>query len=321
MASYIIGTGSFLPDRIVTNSELEKATGLNEDEIKKRTGIIERRMVSDEEASSDIAAAASLNAISNADIKADEIDYIILSTTSPDMLFPSTACLIQKKISALKASAFDISASCSGFIFALSIADQYLKNGMGDIILVAASEVKSKFINKRDKATSILFSDGAGVLLLKNTKGDRGILSTHLYSDGSKGDLIHLSRYCQKNSTLLRPFQYIEMQGGKLFKIAVTKIEEAIIALLNHHKISLSDIDHIILHQANLRIINHLIKRLNIPRQKVVITIDRYGNTSSSTIPIALDYAVKNGRIKSDDLILLASFGGGITWGSALIRW
>lgn len=320
--SEIIGTGSYIPARIVANKEIEDAISVNSGWIKKRTGIITRRFAAANEASSDLAAKAAKNALKTAGVKAEDIDVIIVSTTSPDMPFPAAACFVQDKIGAKNAFAFDISASCAGFLYALSAGDQFIKGGMAERALIIASEVKSRFINSKNPDTYILFGDGAGAVVLKKAKGKgqkakgKGIISVLMHTDGTLGNLIKLPAAWSR----ILP-NTIHMDGDRVFKHAVRKLEESIIEILKANSVKVSDIGLFILHQANLRILNKVAERLSIPSDKMLVTIDRFGNTSSASIPMALDTAAREKGIKKDSLILLAAFGGGLGWGSALVRW
>ncbi len=314
--SEIIGTGSYLPERIVTNKEIEDAISVNSGWIEKRTGIKTRRFAAENEASSDLAAKAAKNALKTAGVKAEDIDVIIVSTTSTDMPFPATACFVQDKIGARNAFAFDISASCAGFLYALSAGDQFVKGGMAERALIIASEVKSRFINHSNPDTYILFGDGAGAVVLKKAKGKGGIISIQMHTDGALGNLIQLPAAWSR----MLP-NTIHMDGDRVFKHAVKKLEESIMEMLKLNRLNISDIELFILHQANLRILKRVAERLSIPSDKMLVTIDRFGNTSSASIPMALDTAARERGIKKDSLILLAAFGGGLAWGSALIRW
>ncbi|MBI5182512.1 MAG: ketoacyl-ACP synthase III [Nitrospirae bacterium] len=333
--SKIIGTGSYIPERIVANKEIEDAilVGANGRSplhwIRKRTGIITRHFAAPDEAASDLAVKAAINALKMAGVKAEEIDVIIVSTTSPDMPFPATACFVQHKLVARNAFAFDISASCAGFLYALSAGDQLIKGGMAERALIIASEVKSRFINSKSPDTYILFGDGAGAVALKKGIGARGkgqgIISMQMHTDGTFGNLIRLpaggSRLKGSHKTVDENLHIIHMDGERVFKHAVKKLEESIMETLRLNRLNISDIELFILHQANLRILKRVSERLNIPSEKMFIKIDRVGNTSSASIPMALDSAVRENKIKKGSLIILAAFGGGLGWGSALIRW
>ena len=328
--SHITATGAYLPSRIVTNAEIGKIVGLDDRAIYRRTGIRERRWADEKEATSDLAAQAARQALAQLDLDPKEIDLILVATTSPDMFFPSTACLVQEKIGAVRAAGFDLSASCSGFVFALSVADQYLKNRQACLsgrqaktVLVIAAEVKSRFLNYDDPGTAILFGDGAGAVLLQASEGKRGILSCHLRTDGSKRDLIEIpgggsrSPITRENLGL----NTIRMKGNRLFRTVVREFEQAVQETLKQHRLLISDVDHFIFHQANRRMLESLTRKCRIPMEKVAMVIERYGNTSSSSIPIALHAAQEAGQLKPGQLIFLGGVGGGLTGGTALIRW
>jgi 3-oxoacyl-[acyl-carrier-protein] synthase-3 len=321
----IIGTGSYLPERIIPNRQIEEEIGMPYGAVKRRTGITERRWAADHEATSDLATRAAEKALKEAATGPGEIDLIIVTTTSPDMVFPSTACLVQRNINARNAAAFDVSASCSGFIYGLSIADSYIRSGSARRILLVSSEVKSRFISRSDPSTYMIFGDGAGAVVIGNGNDESGILSVRVSSDGSRSDIIELqgggSRNPISDMTLKIGLHFVKMKGGRLFKVAVKKLYEEISDLVKENGIGLCDIDQFIIHQANLRILQAVAERLGIEEEKVFISLDQIGNTSSSSIPIALDMAARGGRIKRGDLVLLAAFGGGLTWGSALVRW
>lgn len=255
----------------------------------------------------------------------DEIDLIIVTTTSPDMVFPSTACLVQRNINAKRAAAFDISASCSGFVYGLSIADTYIKNGSVRNMLIVSSEIKSRFINRCDPSTYMIFGDGAGAVIIGKGHDESGILSVQISSDGSRSDIIQLQGSGSRNpvscETLKNGSHCVKMKGGRLFRAAVKRLEEEISDIVKKNGIKMDEIGQFIIHQANLRILKAVAVRLKIPEKKMLITLDQIGNTSSSSIPIALDIAAREGRLKKGDLLVIAAFGGGLTWGSALIRW
>ncbi len=337
--SQIIGTGAYLPSRVVTNKELAHRVALAASParltpagILKRTGIAERRYAAEDEAASDLAARAGRAALEAAGVAATSVDLIICSTTSPDMVFPATACLVQRRLGIKRVGAFDVAASCTGFLYALAIADQYLKTGEAKTVLVVASEVKSRFLDDHDPGTAILFGDGAGAVVLKAGPRrvaarslHRGVLSIHLHSDGRRGHLIQVpgggSRHPLTRESLKDRLHHIRMQGTALYRAAVRHMDAAITEALAAHRLKVESPRLYILHQANRRILEAVIRRLGLPRERVVLTIDRCANTSSATIPIALDAAVRAGRLKRGDLVLLAGFGGGLTWGSCLIRW
>lgn len=321
----IIGTGSYVPEEVLYSHQLEERLGLKGGYIESLTGISERRIAGEKEHTSDLATRAAKEAIRSSGITPSDIGLIIVSTTSPDMIFPSTACLVQKNLGIKNAAAFDISASCTGFIYGLSIATQFIKNNPDLYVLLISGEVKSRFIDWKDPKTCILFGDGAGAVVLKGTTAKDGIIGARLYSDGSLGYLLEVpgggSREPATYDTIRKGRHYLKMKGESLFRVAVKRMEASIIDFLGSLNIEVPMIDHFIFHQANIRIIHAIARRLDIPEKNFIVTLDRYGNTSSSSIPIALDYAVRGERIKKGDTILLAGFGGGLTWGTAFIQW
>lgn len=325
----VIGTGSYLPDRIVTNEELGLSLGVPPARIQRLTGIQERRWAAEHEATSDMAIAAGRRALDAAGCQASDIDAIILSTTSPDMVFPSTACFVQRGLGCRGVGTFDVSASCSGFLYGLSMAQAMIQSGQAGTCLVAASEVKSRFLNLRDETTAMLFGDGAGAVLLRGEENQNpdwhGVLGVRLYADGSRHALIRVpaggSRAPSSPDTLARREHALHMQGASLFRTATRRIRQAARDLLKEFGLRLDDLKQVVLHQANGRILTHVAERLGVPQNKIASVIKRYGNTSSASLPIALDAAVKEGRIQSGDLVLLGSFGGGLTWATSLVRW
>lgn len=324
MRARILATGSYAPKKVLTNEDLERVVETSDSWIVERTGIKERRIAADGEATSELAYNASQQALERAGVKAGQLDLIVVATVTPDMFFPATACLLQEKLGA-SAPAYDLSAGCAGFIFALAMADQAIRSGGANKVLVVGAEVLSRIINWQDRGTCVLFADGAGACLLAGEKGDRGVLSTHLGSDGSKGHLIHIpgggsARPASKES-LDEGLHSIRMLGNETFKIAVRVLADISLAALKHNNVDISELSLLIPHQANLRIISACAKRLGMPMDRVYINVDRYGNTSSASIPLALDEAVQEGQIAEEELVLLASFGAGLSWGSALIRW
>lgn len=323
--SRIIGTGSYLPEKVLTNQDLEKKIETSDQWIQERTGIRERRIASDKEAASDLAVAAAQRALEMAQLRAADLDLIIVGTGTPDMLFPSTACLVQDRIGASRAFAFDLSAACSGFLYALSVGDQYIRTGSARTALIIGSEVMSMLMDWTDRSTCILFGDGAGAVVLRAQRSQRGILSTHLHSEGSLWDLICVpgggSRFPPSQETLEKRLNFLKMKGNETFKVAVRTLEEAAREALEANQCTTENLDLVIPHQANLRIIRSVAQRLGIPMGKMVVNLQNYGNTSAASIPIALDEAVRTNRVKEGHLILLEAFGGGLTWGSALIRW
>lgn len=324
--SRIAGIGAFVPDRVLTNADLEQMVSTSDEWIVTRTGISERRIASDDQATSDLAEVAARRALESASVDPNDLDLILVNTVTPDMFFPSTACVLQERLGASRAAAFDLMAACSGFIYGLSVADAYLRAGLMRNILVIGADTLSKVVDWSDRGTCILFGDGAGAALVQRTTADSSILSTHLYSDGSKGKQLFIpgggSRQPASQKVIDEKLVTIRMpNGNEVFKTAVRSMEDAAMAALKANGAEVSDIDLFISHQANARIIYAVAERLDLPRERIFMNIDRYGNTSAASIPIAIDEAVRVGRLKRGDLLLLTAFGGGVTWGSALIRW
>jgi len=321
----ITGTGSFAPKKIITNQDLEKLVDTNDAWITERTGIKERRIAEKGQTTSDLAYEASKKALKAAGIGAMDLDLILVATMTPDTILPSMGCVLQEKLAAKKAAAFDIAAACSGFIYGMSIADAFIKSGAYKNILLVGAEVLSRFIDWEDRTTCILFGDGAGAVVIQRHAGKRGILSTHLHSDGSLGDLLHVpaggASHPASHDTIRKRMHFIRMKGNETFKVAVRSLEGVVQEALEHNKIKPEEIDFLVPHQANLRIIQAMAQRLNMPMEKVVLTLPKYGNTSAASIPMALDEAVRDGRIKDNHLLLFEAFGGGLTWASALVRW
>jgi len=321
----ITATGSYLPDNIVTNRDLEKRVDTSDEWIIERTGIRERRIARKNQASSDLAYEASLIAIKKAGIKAKDIDMIILASVSGDMPFPSTACLLQDRLGASNAVAFDIAAACSGFIYGLSIAENFIKTGAKKKILLVGVETLSRLTDWEDRSTCVIFGDGAGAAIVEPSTDGSGILSTHIQSDGSLWDYIKVpaggSRLPSSKDTVEQRLHFINMKGNETFKVAVKSLENIAIEALEKNKIKASQLALLIPHQANLRIIQATAKRLGLPMDKVMLNIEKYGNTSAASIPIAMDEALNTGRIRSGDHILLEAFGAGLTWGAALLKW
>jgi 3-oxoacyl-[acyl-carrier-protein] synthase-3 len=321
----VTGTGAYLPERRLTNQELERTVETSDRWIVERTGIRERRIAAPEEATSDLAAAAGRQALAASGVPASSVELIIVATATPDMLFPSTACLVQEQLGAKQAFAFDLSAACTGFLYALAVADQYIRAGTYRTVLVIGAEVLSRMVDWTDRTTCILFGDGAGAAVLQADRGERGILSTHLHSDGALWDLIHIpgggSRRPPSAETLAERMNFVKMKGSETFRVAVRALEEVAREALAANHLSTEQLALIVPHQANLRILQAVAERLAVPAEKVMINVDRYGNTSAASIPIALDEAVRGGRVKPDDLLLLEAFGAGLTWGAAVVRW
>ncbi len=321
----IVGTGSYLPGKVLTNADLEKMVDTDDKWIVTRTGIRQRHIAAAEESTSDLALEASTKAIEAAGVKAEDLDLIIVATTTPDYIFPSTASLLQHKLGAKKAAAFDLQAVCTGFVYALATADQYIRSGMYQKILVVGAEVLSRIVDWEDRTTCVLFGDGAGAVVMVAHDGDSGILSSHLHADGSQSELLYVPGGGVKNpisqELIDNRLHYIRMKGNEVFKVAVTALGDAVVEALESNGLKAEDIDILIPHQANVRIINATAKRLGMPLDKVMITVDKQGNTSSASIPLALDAALKEGKIREGALVLLDAFGGGFTWGSVLMRW
>jgi 3-oxoacyl-[acyl-carrier-protein] synthase-3 len=327
LRSRITGTGSSLPDKILTNHDLEGMVDTSDEWITSRTGIKQRRIASKGEFTSTFAVEASRRALAMAGVKAEELDLIILGTVTPDFPFPATACIVQHEIGAVNATAFDLSAACSGFIFGLSIADKYIRTGEAKKILVIGAEVLSRVVDWTDRNTCILFGDGSGAAVIEATEGDNGLLSTHIFSNGSYWNTLYQPGCGNRNPatsehTIAERLFYINMEGNDVFKHAVRALEEAACTALTANGMTASDVSLFIPHQANIRIIDATVKRLGITEEgRVFINLHNYGNTSSASIPISLDEANRSGRMKAGDIVLLDAFGGGFTYGSAIIRW
>lgn len=321
----ILGIGSYLPEKVVTNKDLEKIVNTSDEWIVDRTGIRERRIVEAGVTTSELAAKAAQQALDNAGITADEIDLIIVATITGDMSFPSTACLVQDKIKATKAAAFDLSAGCSGFVYGLVAGSQFVETGLYKKVLVIGSETMSKVLDWTDRNTCVLFGDGAGAAVLGEVPAGYGILGVELGSDGSGGELLHMpaggSRYPATVDTVTQRMHTLKMSGTEVFKFASKVMGEAALKALHHAGLSPDDIDCLVPHQANIRIINFAAKRLKLAMEKVMVNVDKYGNTSSGSVPIALNEAVKDGKIKNDDIVVLVGFGTGLTWASCVMKW
>jgi 3-oxoacyl-[acyl-carrier-protein] synthase-3 len=322
----IIGTGICIPEKILTNSDLERMVETSDEWIVTRSGISQRHLVDDGICTSDLGAEAGKKALEKAGTKPEDLDLIMVGTMTPDTLFPSTACVIQEKLKAKNAAAFDVSAACSGFLFVLSIAEQYIRTGAFKNILVVGSETMSRFIDWDDRSTCVLFGDGAGALVLQGRKeNSRGIIATRLFSDGLYKDMLYLpaggSKRPASKDSVGNKDHYLKMRGNELFKIAVRALSDSCRVILQENELTLDDVDLFVPHQANIRIIKAVANQLGLPMEKVFTNIERYGNTSASSIPIALDEAARSGRLKEGDLVLLAAFGSGLTWASSLLHW
>jgi 3-oxoacyl-[acyl-carrier-protein] synthase-3 len=323
----IIGTGSYLPEKVLSNFDLEKILDTSDEWITTRTGIRERRMAKADEAASDLAKVACEKALVDAGIAPEEVELIVMATITPDTHCPAGANWLEAKLGAVNAVSFDVTAACTGFIFALSVAEQYIKTGVYRNALIVASEIMTRTLDWTDRETCILWGDGAGAVMITEVEDGRGILSTHIHSDGANGDTLLMPGGGSKTTPIshesvdkkLHTLNMIE--GNRSFKVAVRRFSEACEEALSHNDLTMDDIKVIIPHQANLRILQGMAKQLGIPMDKVYVNIEKYGNISSATVPIALDEAVRDGTIQPGDLVLLAAFGGGLTWGSTLIRW
>lgn len=321
----IAGLGTYVPEQIVTNADLEKIVDTTDEWIIARSGIRERRIAPPEMAASDFAVVAAQEAIADAGITAAEIDLVIVATNTPDMLFPATACLVQDRIGAKNAGAFDLAAGCTGFMYAYIVGSQFIATGAYRNVLVIGSENLSKIINWKDRKTCVLFGDGAGAVVLRQADPGSGILSYKLWSDGSGGPLLRQpaggSRLPASHDTVDNNLHYLHMKGRDIFKFAVRATGKAAKEVLAAAGLEKSDIDYFIPHQANVRIIEAAAKRLGLPREKVLINVDRYGNTSTASIPIALAEAVHSGKIRKGDHLLMVGFGAGLTWAAAVVKW
>lgn len=321
----ILGTGSAVPPKVLTNFDLEKMVDTNDEWIVSRTGIRERRIADEATACSDLALEAAQKAIENAGITAEDLDMIIVATVTPDMFFPSTACILQDKLGASKASAFDLEAACSGFLYGLTVAQQFIATGMYKHVLVVGAETLSKIMDFTDRGTCVLFGDGAGAAVLGEVEEGYGILSTDLGAKGEGGKYLTLpaggSRMPASRETVDNRQHYIHMGGGEVFKFAVRIMGQGAVSVIEKAGLVIEDVDYLVPHQANIRIIEAAAKRVKLPMEKVKVNLDRYGNMSAASIPVALDEALREGKIKRGDHIVLVGFGGGLTWGAALIKW
>ena len=307
MYSRIIGTGSYLPQKVLTNKDLESLVDTTDEWIVERTGIKQRHIAADNESTSSMAINASIDAIKSSGLSEKDIDLVIVATTTPDQIFPSTACIVQNKLNII-APAFDIQAACTGFIYAMSVADNYIRNGMSKNTLIIGSEKYSNILDWKDRSTCVLFGDGAGAVVL-SADSKEGIISSHIHADGQYNDLLSVEG------------NYIKMKGNEVFKVAVNTLSKLVDETLDKNNMDKSSIDWLVPHQANLRIIKAAAKKLSLPLEQVVVTVDDHANTSAASIPLALNEAVKDGRIKEDQVLLLEAFGSGFTWGSVLLRY
>ena len=324
--SKILGCGSYLPERVVTNAELAKTVDTSDEWIVERSGIRQRHIASDGQFTSDLALKAAERALEHASIKAKNVDMVIVATTTPDNTFPATATKVQHNLGMTTGAAFDIQAVCSGFIFALSVADNMIKGGQADTIVVIGAETFSRILDWEDRGTCVLFGDGAGAVVLQASPDDvpdddtitaQGILSTHIHSNGSTRDLLYVDGGPSSTQTV----GHVRMVGREVFRHAVTNLANIVGETLDAHGLHSDDLDWLVPHQANKRILDSTVRKLGMSADRVVVTVDRHANTSAASIPLALDEAVKDGRIKRGDLVLMEAMGGGLTWGSGLVRW
>ncbi len=313
--SRIAGTGSYLPQKILTNADLESMVDTTDEWIFARTGIRERHIAADNEFTSDLALHAARNAIEAAGIQATDIDLIIVATTTPDKIFPSTACILQQKLGIAGCPAFDLQAVCSGFVYALSTADNFIKAGSAKCALVIGAETFSRITDWTDRGNCILWGDGAGAIILQ-ASSEQGVISTHLHADGSYENMLHAPHKTNADTR-----GTIVMEGNGVFKMAVNTLDAIVDETLTANGLQKSDIDWLVPHQANIRILQATAKKLNMSMDHVVVTVDKHGNTSAASIPLALDTAVRDGRIQRGEMLLMEAFGGGFTWGSALVKY
>jgi 3-oxoacyl-[acyl-carrier-protein] synthase-3 len=329
MTSQIVGCGAYLPERVVDNDELSKRVDTTNEWIFSRTGIRERRIAADGELTSDLAFEASKKALESAGIGADEVDLIVLGTTTPDKTFPATATAVQRMLGLKNGAAFDVQAVCSGFIYSLAVADNFVKAGQARTALVIGAETFSRILDWEDRATCVLFGDGAGAVVLRGSEAEaagpdghgrnsaRGILSTHLHSDGRYSDML----YVDGGPSSTRTVGHVRMRGREVFRHAVSNLSAVIEEALDANGMQSSDIDWVVPHQANKRILDATVRKLGLPPERVVTTLERHANTSAASVPLALDEAVRDGRVQPGNLVLLEAMGGGFTWGACLIRW
>ena len=321
--SEIIGCGSYLPQRLIANSELTNKIDTSDEWIESRTGIKQRYLAADGELTSDLATKAAQKALEQAKISANDVDMIILATTTPDNTFPATATTVQHSLGMTNGAAFDIQAVCSGFVFGLSVADNFIKSGQCKKVLLIGAETFSRILDWDDRATCVLFGDGAGAVLLQAAeyKSEKnfcsGILSTHLHSDGATNDLLYVDGGPSSTQTV----GHVRMNGREVFKHAVNNFSSVVEEALEANGLTPKDIDWVVPHQANKRILDSTRRKLGLPLEKIVITVDQHANTSAASIPLALDVAIQDGRIKKNDLVLMLAMGGGLTWGASIVRW
>lgn len=321
----ITGTGSYVPEKVMTNLDLEEILETSDEWIRTRTGICERHIAAEDENTSDLATKAAERALEMAGIAAEELDLVVVGTITGDYPWPATACIVQSNLGAKNAGAFDVSAACSGFLYALSCAVDRIEAGRCKKAVVVGAEILSRIIDWEDRNTCILFGDAAGAVVLEAVEGDNGVLSTHLHADGSQLELLYQpafgTKYMPSEEAMKDRNYFLKMQGNEVFKVAVRSMSDVANTALQANKMSPEDVDLFIPHQANIRILNATAKKIGLNDEQVYINVDRYGNTSGATIPLALDEANRAGRVKEGDILLLDAFGGGFTWAAALLRW
>jgi 3-oxoacyl-[acyl-carrier-protein] synthase-3 len=319
--SRIAGTGSYLPEKVVTNHDLEQMMDTSDDWIRERTGIKRRHLAGDGETTSDLALAAANRALDMAGITAEDLQLIIIATTTPDKVFPGTACIVQRRLGISGCGAFDLQAACSGFVYGLDLADRYIRTGAAKNVLVVGAETLSRLTNWDDRTTAVLFGDGAGAVVLQESDKP-GIISTHIHADGQYEDLLQVPQGVSQGYDITRAGEaFIQMNGNAVFRRAVATLDSIARETLEKNNIDKHDIDWFVPHQANMRIITAAAKKLDMPMERVIVTVDEHANTSAASIPLALDVAVRDGRIKRGELLLFEAFGAGFTWGSALLRY
>ena len=328
--SIVMGCGSYLPERVVTNAELAESVDTSDDWIQTRTGIKQRHIAADGELTSDLALAAAERALAHAEVDANEVDLVVLATTTPDNTFPATATKVQYKLGMTNGAAFDVQAVCSGFVYGLAVADNFIKAGQAKTVVLIGAETFSRLLDWEDRGTCVLFGDGAGAIVMRaanvtdqtaaaevGCERDRGVLSTHLHSDGSTNDLLYVDGGPSSTQTV----GHVRMIGREVFRNAVTNLADIAGETLDANGLTTDDVDWLVPHQANRRILDSTAKKLGMQQEKIVVTVERHANTSTASIPLALDEAVRDGRIQKGDLVLMEAMGGGLTWGSGLVRW
>jgi 3-oxoacyl-[acyl-carrier-protein] synthase-3 len=321
MYSRIAGTGRYLPERVLTNADLEKMVDTTDEWIRTRTGIERRHIAAEDETTCDMAEQASREAMSAAGVSAADIDLVVVGTTTPDQIFPNVGCLLQARLGIHGCAAFSVEAACTGFIYALGIADKFIRTGSARTALVIGAETISRMVDWTDRSTCVLFGDGAGAVVL-TASDEEGVISTHLHADGKYKDLLYFpSGVSKKAENFLSGKDTLVMRGNEVFKVAVSTLGRIVDETLEANDLDKHDIDWLIPHQANMRIINATARKLDMPLDRVIVTVQEHGNTSTASVPMALDLAIRDGRIQRGDLLLLEAFGGGFTWGSALIRY